>query len=653
MIMRYALLTSVVLLASSAAAPAAEPEQAPVFVSGRDGYHTYRIPALLVTKKGTLLAFCEGRKKGGGDAGNIDLLLRRSFDGGKTWARMQVIWDDGDNTCGNPCPVVDTRTGTIWLLLTHNLGRDIESKILSGTSAGGRTVWVTKSEDDGATWAKPIEITKDVKKPDWTWYATGPGVGIRLHTGRLVVPCDNNVAGSKAQQSHVIYSDDGGASWKLGGVVGPKCNESQIVELRDGRLLLNMRSYRGDHRRLVAVSKDGGESFAEPTADRQLIEPVCQASILRCPGERGGILFSNPASTRREKMTVRLSRDEAKTWPYSRLLHEGPSAYSCLAVLPDGTVACLYERGAKSAYETITLARLSLDSLTESQPSGAGAAAQIPEYRPVRGWPKLPDDIKLGAVSAVATDSADRVFVCHRGKRPILVFDRDGKLLRSWGDEPIKTAHGLRIDHENNVWVTDIGNHQVLKFDAEGKLLLTLGKKGEPGDGPDHFNRPTDVAVAPSGQFYVTDGYGNSRVKRFSKEGVFLKEWGKKGTGVSEFNIPHAVRLDAEGRVYVADRENKRVQVFDADGRFLAVWKETGAPYGLFLARDRLFVADGLANWIQVMDLHGKPLGRWGEKGTGPGQFNMPHMLCVDSRGAVYVAEINGRRVQKFLPQAK
>jgi sialidase-1 len=371
MLPRYTLAAlAFLLLACAGSLPAAEPEQKPVFVAGQEDYHTYRIPSLLVTKKGTLLAFCEGRKKGRSDAGDIDLLLKRSFDGGKTWAKTQVVWDDGENTCGNPCPVVDPKTGTIWLLLTHNLGSDTEAMIVNGTSQGTRTVWVSKSEDDGATWSKPVEITKEVKKPDWTWYATGPGVGIALKSGRLVVPCDNEVAGSKVRQSHVIFSDDGGKTWKLGGVVGPQCNESQIVELNDGSLLLNMRSYRGNNRRLVAVSKDGGETFTNPVEDRPLIEPVCQASLLRLPGERGGILFANPASTKRERMTVRLSRDEGKTWPYARVLHEGPSAYSCLAVLPDGTIACLYERGDKNAYETITLARLSRDLLTENKPGG-------------------------------------------------------------------------------------------------------------------------------------------------------------------------------------------------------------------------------------------------------------------------------------------
>lgn len=339
-------------------------EQAPVFVSGREGYHTYRIPALVVTQKGTLLAFCEGRKHSSGDTGDIDLLLRRSFDGGITWGKTQVVWDDGPNTCGNPCPVVDPRTGTIWLLLTHNLGTDSEGAIVSGTSKATRTVWVSKSQDDGASWTSPVEITRSVKRPEWTWYATGPGIGIALRSGRLVVPCNNMVAGSKAQQSHVILSDDGGKTWRLGGVVGPHCDESQVVELADGRLLLNMRSYRGDQRRGVAISSDGGETFPSPVPDEALVEPVCQASILGIVGHNN-LVFSNPASTRREHMTVRLSTDGGTTWAYENVLHTGPSAYSCLAQRQDGTLACLYEKGLKNPYETIALARFSRDWLVE------------------------------------------------------------------------------------------------------------------------------------------------------------------------------------------------------------------------------------------------------------------------------------------------
>jgi DNA-binding beta-propeller fold protein YncE len=278
---------------------------------------------------------------------------------------------------------------------------------------------------------------------------------------------------------------------------------------------------------------------------------------------------------------------------------------------------------------------------------------KLPDYRPVAGWPRVPDGIKLGPVSAVATDSSDQVYIAHRGKRPILVFEADGKFVRSFGDDEIDTVHGLRIDPRGNIWVTDIEGQRVLKFSPEGKLLLALGRRGEKGTGPDRFDRPTDVAVTPSGDFYVSDGYGNSRVLKFSGEGKLLKQWGKRGRGEGEFNLPHAICLDEKGRVYVGDRENDRIQIFDADGNFLEQWKESGAPFGLFLTGTRMFVADGRANRITVLDRTGKPLGHFGRKGTGEGQFSMPHMLCVDSRGAVYVAEVTNKRVRKFVPTEK
>jgi sialidase-1 len=203
-----------------------------------------------------------------------------------------------------------------------------------------------------------------VKQADWTWYATGPGVGIQLKSGRLLVPCDHAVAGTREKRSHVIYSDDRGATWRLGGSVGPDCDEAQAVDRADGTVLLNIRSYRGTNRRLVAASKDGGLTWSPPAEDPALVEPVCQASVARCPGPKGGLLFSNPASTRRERLTVRFSPDGGKTWPAGKVLHAGPAAYSCLAVLPDGSVGCLYEHGDRGPYETLTFARFPLGWLT-------------------------------------------------------------------------------------------------------------------------------------------------------------------------------------------------------------------------------------------------------------------------------------------------
>jgi sialidase-1 len=217
------------------------PEQVDVFVAGGDGYHTLRIPSLLATPSGTVLAFCEGRKHGRGDSGDIDLVMRRSTDGGATWGPLRVVADGGPDTLGNPCPVADRETGTIWMLLTRNPGADTERQILAGTAKGTRTAWAMKSVDDGRTWSEPAEITAGVKAADWTWYATGPGVGIQLAGGRLLVPCDHYLAGSRAAGSHVIDSDDHGASWRRGGAIAGGVNECQVAELGDGTLLLNMR----------------------------------------------------------------------------------------------------------------------------------------------------------------------------------------------------------------------------------------------------------------------------------------------------------------------------------------------------------------------------------------------------------------------------
>lgn len=357
-----------VLTRNEACLFAAPPQRTDVYVAGTEGYHTFRIPAVIVTPKGTLLAFCEGRKTSRADHGDLDLVLKRSTDGGQTWSDLQIVYEEGGTkkiTIGNPCPVVDQSTGTIWLPFC----RDNDD------------VLITKSTDDGQTWSEPIEITKDVKKPEWSWYATGPGVGIQLlrgpHKGRLVIPCDHRVGEGRDKwntngYAHVFYSDDHGKSWRLGGVCGPGMDECQLVELANGDLMLNMRSYRGKAHRGVSISRDAGRTWSEAIDDPTLIEPVCQASFLRySPAGDGAsgknrLLFSNPASDKtRHRLTVRLSYDEGQTWPVSQILHVGPSAYSCLTVLPDGSIGCLYEGGEKHAYEKLIFTRFALGWLTD------------------------------------------------------------------------------------------------------------------------------------------------------------------------------------------------------------------------------------------------------------------------------------------------
>ena len=345
-------------------------QQADLFVAGIGGYHTYRIPALVVAADGTLLAFCEGRRHSQSDSGEIDLLLTRSADGGNTWDAPRPIVSRPGMTCGNPCPVLDRTTGVLWLPFCTNLADGPEHLIERGQAP--RDVWLTHSSDHGATWSEPVEITDQVKRDTWSWYATGPCHGIQLPGGRLVIPCDHRRAirydKTDPMHAHVIYSDDHGATWRIGGIVPEGTNECCVADTAGGDLYINCRDYRGHGCRSIAWSSDGGESFHGHDWAPDLPEPVCQASLVAVddPPTAGAqrVLFANPASSKRERMTVRLSIDGCHTWNAGRVLHEGPAAYSDMAAMPDGTVCCLYERGAASPYERLTLARFNLEWLT-------------------------------------------------------------------------------------------------------------------------------------------------------------------------------------------------------------------------------------------------------------------------------------------------
>jgi len=345
-----------------------------IYRKGDNGYNCYRIPAIVRTTKGTLLAFAEARKMGCSDTGNIDLVLRRSNDGGKTWGPMMQVWDDGNNVCGNPAPVVDNITGRIVLLSTWNRGDDHEKEILSGASKDTRRVFVLHSEDDGLTWTEAKEVTNTTKKDNWTWYATGPCHGIQLqekeYKNRLVIPANHMVAGTKTYHSQVIYSDDSGETWHLGGVVTEHGgNESSVVELINGDLMLNMRNYNREvsKTRSSTISKDGGQSWSDMQYAPELIEPICQGNILNVT-QKGRLteklLFSNPASVdKRERMTIRLSNNSGKSWDSSLLIHAGPTAYSDMVMISDEQVGLFYEYGEESPYEKMGFVVIPLSEL--------------------------------------------------------------------------------------------------------------------------------------------------------------------------------------------------------------------------------------------------------------------------------------------------
>ena len=273
------------------------------------------------------------------------------------------------------------------------------------------------------------------------------------------------------------------------------------------------------------------------------------------------------------------------------------------------------------------------------------------EYEVVENWAKLPKGWVFTQVAGVAVDSKDRVLVLCRGAHPIIVFSREGEFIESWGEGVFSNAHGAYIDSEDNFYCVDNGDHTVRKFAKDGKLLLTLGTEDKPAPLGKPFNKPTDLAQAPNGDLYVSDGYGNSSVHRFTSDGELIQSWGEPGTGLGQFNLPHGVWVDGK-KVYVADRQNNRVQIFTPEGEYIEEWSNLLRPCDIYFdKRGRIYIAE-LTHRVSILNKRGEVLARiGGEESFKPGQFVAPHCVWKDSHGALYVGEVlEGQRIQKFLP---
>jgi DNA-binding beta-propeller fold protein YncE len=274
-------------------------------------------------------------------------------------------------------------------------------------------------------------------------------------------------------------------------------------------------------------------------------------------------------------------------------------------------------------------------------------------YRVVEGWPQLPAGWNFGEVAAVDVDKNDNVWVFSDGPHPVMQFDESGKFLRAWPEFLGKKPHGLRVGPDGNIWTIDLEAHRVMKWTPDGRLLMNLGTGVPAADNNAKyaFNRPATLNFGLNGDFFVADGYGNSRVVRYSKDGEYLGQWGKKGYGDGEFNLVHDVAIDSRGRLYVTDRMNKRVQIFDQQGKFLGKWTDLGVPQGLYYVKreDVLYMCDGNNSRIIKVDLDGKILGVLGSFGKIPGKMDTPHYIAVDSTGAIYAADFRNWRIDKFV----
>jgi sugar lactone lactonase YvrE len=299
----------------------------------------------------------------------------------------------------------------------------------------------------------------------------------------------------------------------------------------------------------------------------------------------------------------------------------------------------------------------------------ATVSAQDHPYRLVAGWPQLPANIKLGGVISVEPDAKGNIWVFHRNQPPILEFDASGNLLKSFGADMFVQPHGMTVDRDGNVWVTDAQGkdgkgHQVFKFSPEGKVLMTLGKAGVAAEGPDTFNGPSDVVIGRNGDIFVTDGHvanANGRVVKFSKDGTFIKAWGRRGTAPGEMDQPHSIAIDSQGRLFVADRSNSRIQIFDQDGRFIDQWKQFGRPSGVFIdAKDNLYVVDSQSNPRQNP---GYSRGiRVGSARTGALTAVLPDNqpdddknnnagaegIAADAQGNIYAGEVSTMLLKKY-----
>ncbi|MCA8994369.1 MAG: SMP-30/gluconolactonase/LRE family protein [Planctomycetaceae bacterium] len=561
-------------------------EKVDIFQAGEEGFSLYRIPGLVVTKSGTVLAYCEARKSDKGDWGPIDILMRRSTDGGRTWgARQTVVHVEGDlpinpvaaaqnldkpgdNTANNPVAIADLQSGAVHFLYCLEYMR----------------CFYMRSDDDGATWSEPVEITNVFegfrKDYDWKVLATGPCHAIQLqrgnHAGRLVVPVWLSTGtGGHAHRPSVtatITSDDHGKTWHAGEIAVPNTdqliypNETVLVETADGKVMLNTRSESLENRRLTTQSSDGATKWSTPEFDPELLEPVCMAGMVRVrwplKGRVGCIAFTNPNNLSRRdgketpgkgrdraNLSIRLSDDEGNTWSAARSIEPGFSGYSDLAVAQDGTILCLYERGSTDGENIYRPTRLTVARISESW-----VRAPL-EESPVDSNSKLELLAEgFGLADGPSWNGNDTLYFPDVKGEKLLKFDPRAK------GEKVATVIGAagRISatfwSNGKLYLSDNGNSKILIWD--GKEVTTLCEFDTSVKPPP---RPNDLVVDAAGGAYVTLTSQN-RV-------AYVNASGEESTAIADIAAPNGIILSPDGRtLYVAAYAAKQIWSYPVSG---------------------------------------------------------------------------------------
>lgn len=615
-----------------------------------------------------------------------------SADRGRSWARASEI------------------EGQWWSSLFYHRG----ALYILGTSREYGAVVIRRSRDGGRTWTEPRDRESGLLIDDGR-YHTAP-VPVVIHRGRIWRAMEDAMGPggwgshfrsfvmSAAESSDLLRAEN----WRitnrlgrdpqwLGGRFGGWL-EGNVVITPEGRVVNILRAdYRFPEEKaaMIEISDDGATASFDPATGFIDLPGGCKKFTIRYD-TRSRLYWSlvnyiperqRGYNVERTRNTVALvSSPDLRRWQVRSIVlyHPDPvkHAFQYLDWQFEGddivaVARTAHDDGAGGAHNQhdanfMTFHRIANFRRLAMNDSPAGYKLH---YQVAHGWPELPGGKLLGHVTGVGVNSRNEVFVFRRAEnsvasgtpdKPIsgpavFVYDAEsGRLIDSWGEGLFILPHGLAIDGEDNVWLTDVAHHQVFKFDRRGKLLMTIGERGVAGADAKHFDRPTDVAVAKDGSIYVSDGYGNSRVAKFSAAGEFLLEWGRKGTGPGEFDNPHSIALDGAGRVYVADRYNDRVQIFDERGRYLKEWKgaEFGRPWAVRVGSDGyVYVVDGGAQPDPVsgrarvvkVDGEGCVMDAFGRFGNYDGQFVAPHALAVGRDGAIYVGDVStGMRVQKF-----